>query len=249
MLVSIELVPRSKEDLLRDITIVENILPQINVLNVPDLLRFDLRSYEAASFAYSEKKDFNVIPHIRAIDIAPDAPLPCVDRPEIKEVLVVAGDPPPTEQHEVYPNTSVDIIKRYQKEAPHLRVYAVFDPYRRSPKEELEELERKKEAGASGFFTQPIFDTNLLQLSMDWLRDETVFWGISPVLGEKSRRYWERVNNIVFPKEYDFSLEGNIHFAQRMLQLVKQQNDNAYLMPLRVDLGAYLTELQSFIVY
>ncbi len=35
-----------------------------------------------------------MIPHIRAIDIAPDAPLPCAQQSGVNEILVVEGDPP-----------------------------------------------------------------------------------------------------------------------------------------------------------
>ena len=87
----------------------------------------------------------------------------------------------------------------------------------------------------------------MLQLSMDWLRDDTVFWGVSPVLGERSRRYWERVNHVVFPKDYDDTLEGNVHLARQMLTLVREKNDNAYLMPLKVDLASYLGGLGDII--
>ncbi|MBS1050036.1 methylenetetrahydrofolate reductase [Gluconobacter japonicus] len=247
MRVSVELVPRSEEALLEDVSVVRKVLPSVDLLNIPDLIRFDLRSDDAAA-RVNRTSGLSVIPHIRAIDIAPNAPLPGVDRPELSAVLVVAGDPLPAGSDRVaYPNTSAQIIERYRREAPHLDVYAVFDPYRRAPWQELEDIARKKDAGACGFFTQPLFDLHMLQLSMDWLRDDTVFWGISPVLGERSRRYWERVNHVVFPKDYDDTLDGNIRLARQMLTLVREKNDNTYLMPLKVDLASYLGGLSDII--
>ena len=247
MRVSVELVPRSEDALFDDVAVVQKVLPQVGLLNIPDLIRFDLRS-DAAAAQVNRRSGMDVIPHIRAIDIAPGAPLPGADRPELKSVLVVAGDPLPAGSDRAsYPNTSAEIIARYRKEAPHLDVYAVFDPYRRAPWLELEDIARKKDAGAYGFFTQPLFDLHMLQLSMDWLRDDTVFWGVSPVLGERSRRYWERVNHVVFPKDYDDTLEGNVHLARQMLTLVREKNDNAYLMPLKVDLASYLGGLGDII--
>ena len=245
--VSVELVPRSPEALLTDVQTVRDVLPQVSTLNVPDLMRFDLRSYDAASLI-TKQAPFEVIPHIRAVDIAPGAPLPGADRPELTSILVVAGDPPPAgSDWKIYPNTSAQIIERYRREAPHLKVYAVFDPYRRAPYQELEDIARKRDAGACGFFTQPLFDIPMLEYCMDWLRDDTVFWGISPVLGDKSRRYWERVNHVVFPRDYDGTLEGNIAFARRMLDVIRRKNDNAYLMPLKVDLASYLGALDDII--
>ncbi|EHH67896.1 methylenetetrahydrofolate reductase [Gluconobacter morbifer] len=245
--VSIELVPRSKEALRADVETVRHVLPQVGMLNIPDLLRFDLRSYEAASEVAGEYP-LEVIPHIRAIDIAPGAPLPGVNLPNLKAVLVVAGDPPPAGGgHVIYPNTSTQIIERYRREAPHLDVYGVFDPYRRAPWLELEEVARKRDAGVRGFFTQPLFERPMLELCMDWLRDDTVFWGISPVLGERSRRYWERINHVVFPHDYDGTLEGNIAAARQMLTMIREKNDNAYIMPLKVDLASYLGELSDII--
>ncbi|MBS1074150.1 methylenetetrahydrofolate reductase [Gluconobacter sp. Dm-73] len=245
--VSVELVPRTPESLMADVQTVRDILPQVSMLNVPDLIRFDLRSHDAASLIVNQTP-FEVIAHVRATDIAPDAPLPGADRPELTSILVVAGDPPPAgSDRVVYPNTSAQIIERYRREAPHLKVYAVFDPYRRAPYHELEEIARKRDAGACGFFTQPLFDIPMLECCMDWLRDDTVFWGISPVLGDKSRRYWERMNHVIFPRDYDGTLEGNIAFARRMLGVVKQKNDNAYLMPLKVDLASYLGALGDII--
>ncbi|MBR0560322.1 methylenetetrahydrofolate reductase [Neokomagataea anthophila] len=243
--VSLELVPRTLEALLEDVALSRRILPQLDLLNIPDLLRFDVRSYRAAE-AVVGGTGVESIPHVRAIDVDPDAPLPGAHSVELKAVLVVAGDPAP-EGHKTYPQSSVDVIARYKREAPHLDVYAVFDPYRRAPWQELEEVKRKKDAGAKGFFTQPLFDVNMLRLCMDWMRDETVFWGISPVLGEKSRAYWTRVNRIVFPQDYDLSLDGNIKLARTMLALIREAEDNAYLMPLRVDLGAYLRGLEDLI--
>lgn len=245
--VSVELVPRSVEALLADVQTVRDVLPSVTMLNIPDLLRFDLRSYDAASLVV-EKTPFEVIPHIRAMDIAPGAPLPGADRPELTSILVVAGDPLPAgSERTAYPNTSAEIIERYSREAPHLKVYAVFDPYRHAPYRELEDIARKRDAGACGFFTQPLFDLAMLECCMDWLRDDAVFWGISPVLGDRARRYWERVNHVVFPRDFDSSQDGNIAFARRMLGTVQDKGDDAYLMPLKIDLASYLGALDDII--
>ena len=238
---SVELIPRSTEALLDDVASVKALFPAADTLNVPDLMRFPLRSWDAA--ALIRPHFARVVPHIRAIDIAPDAPLPGADQPRLEEVLVVHGDPPADLSHRTYPNSTESIIRRYKKEAPHLRIYAAFDPYRRAPWQELEDVARKKEAGAEGFFTQPVFDLKLFDLCHEWLRDETVFWGLSPVIGPRSRSYWETTNHVVFPKDFEPTLEANIHFAQTVLRHLSQEKGRAYLMPLRVKLDQYLPPL------
>ncbi|MEE8657627.1 Methylenetetrahydrofolate reductase [Acetobacteraceae bacterium EV16G] len=240
--ISIELVPRDAASLRQDFDTARRTLPQAGLVNIPDLTRMKMRSWEAAQLL-NEAGNVPVIPHIRAIDIAPNAPLPCVQQSGIDEILVVEGDPPADPSRPTYPHGSVDIIRRYQREAPHLKVYAAFDPYRRAPYQELEAVKRKIDAGAVGFFTQPLFDLPALELCARWLEGQTVFWGVSPVVSEKSRAYWENVNHVVFARDFDASLSANIAFAQKMLDFVIREKSNIYFMPLRIDLDAYLGAL------
>ncbi|MFS8369028.1 methylenetetrahydrofolate reductase [Acetobacter indonesiensis] len=238
---SVELIPRTNEALLDDVARVKTLLPAADTLNIPDLMRFPLRSWDAAALVRPHFP--SVVPHVRAIDIAPDATLPGADQDGLKDVLVVHGDPPADLSHRTYPNSTESIIRRYKKEAPHLRVYAAFDPYRRAPWRELEDVARKKEAGAEGFFTQPVFDLKLFDLCQEWLQNETVFWGLSPVIGPKSRSYWETTNHVVFPKNFEPTLDANIYFAQTVLRTLSNQKGSVYLMPLRVKLDQYLPPL------
>ena len=184
--VAIELIPRNRETLFQSLEIVRHSIPEIDTINIPDLLRLPIRSWEGAALVHRHF-GCHAIPHIRAIDIAPDAPLPCTMQDGVDQVLVVAGDPPPNAAYKTYPNTAVDIIQRYQREAPHIKVFAAFDPYRQAPHLELTHLQRKRDAGAVGFFTQPIFDERMFELCASWLENDAVFWGLSPVIGYKSR--------------------------------------------------------------
>lgn len=240
---SVELIPRSEDALAQDVTSVKTLFPAADTLNIPDLMRFPLRSWDAA--AQTMPQFGTVVPHVRAIDIAPGAPLPGSTLPGLKEVLVVHGDPPADLAHRTYPNSTESIIRRYRKEAPHLRIYAAFDPYRRALWRELEDIARKKDAGAEGFFTQPVFDLKLFDLCREWLQDEQVFWGLSPVIGPRSRSYWETTNHVVFPKDFEPTLDANIQFAQSVLRQLSQDQGCAYLMPLRVKLDQYLPPLMS----
>lgn len=101
-------------------------------------------------------------------------------------------------------------------------------------------MRRKLEAGAEGFFTQPIFDINLLRVCADFLQGLDVYWGISPVLGARSRSYWETTNKVVFPRAFRPTMAWNKDFARRAIDAVSELGCNAYLMPLRVNLGEYL---------
>ncbi len=186
------------------------------------------------------------IPHLRAIDFAPGEAEDIAERllqAGLGEVLVVRGDPPHDISRRTYPNASEDVIRRLKHRFPELVVYAAYDPYRAGFREELEAVRRKLDAGADGFFTQPIFDLDLLRICADMLHGLTVFWGVAPVLGEKSRAYWEVTNRVVFPRAFEPTFAWNTAFARQAMDVVSEAGGNAYLMPIRVDLKKYLAEL------
>jgi len=62
----LEVIPREVNTLLNEVSYVKNSYSQISGINIPDLLRFETRSWEAAVAVKSVFS--NVIPHIRAID-------------------------------------------------------------------------------------------------------------------------------------------------------------------------------------
>ncbi|MBB2201868.1 methylenetetrahydrofolate reductase [Gluconacetobacter tumulisoli] len=241
--ISVELIPRDAETLLRDAAEVRDCFPVADTLNVPDLMRFALRSWDTVPMLRPVLP--RVVPHVRAIDIDPDGPLPGLDPDGPSEILVVRGDPPSDISRRTFPNSSESVIRRYRREAPHLTVYAAFDPYRRAPYRELEAVARKKDAGAMGFFTQPVFDRRMLDVCMGWLAGETVFWGLSPVIGPKSRSYWETTNHVVFPRDFASTIDANVAFACDAIRTVRAQGGHVYLMPLRVKLSRYLAPIQD----
>ncbi|NVN13314.1 methylenetetrahydrofolate reductase [Nguyenibacter vanlangensis] len=241
--ISVELIPRDAETLKADAAEVRAAFPMADTLNVPSLMRFALQGWDAVPLLRPVLP--RVVPHIRAIDVDPDGPLPGIGVQGLEEVLVVQGDPPADLSRRTFPNTSESVIRRYRREAPHLRVYAAFDPYRRAPYRELEAVARKKDAGAAGFFTQPVFDARMLEMCMGWLAGETVFWGLSPVIGPKSRSYWETTNHVVFPRDFEATLEANIGFACRAIRTVRAAGGHVYLMPLRVKPARYLAPIQQ----
>jgi methylenetetrahydrofolate reductase (NADPH) len=124
-----------------------------------------------------------------------------------------------------------------------IKVYAAIDQYRSSIKKELEYTQLKVDAGADGFFTQPFFDIRLMDMYMEYLCDTEVYWGISPVISERSTNYWEIKNNVVFPKSFQHNLEWNIDFAKKVLDFASKTNTNAYFMPIKIDIDNYLAKV------
>ncbi|MBF0358537.1 MAG: methylenetetrahydrofolate reductase [Magnetococcales bacterium] len=242
--ISIELVPRDKTVLNQELSTVKDQFPAVDLINIPDLTRFDVRAWDGCAVA---KKYFErTIPHIRALDIDPNRPLPMrefLTKNNINEVLIVTGDPhtdPNAPQFEV---NAVDIIKKFKSEMPQIKIYAAIDQYRSGFQQEMHYLLEKQDAGADGFFTQPFFDLRFMEIYGEILARQEVFWGVSPVTSEKSKAYWEKRNNVVFPKEFKPTIEWNRDFAVKALQFARNTNTNIYFMPIRIDLVEYLGKI------
>lgn len=244
--ISLELVPRTEAGFVNELKMVESKLSMIDIINVPDLLSCELRGPEGAVVA---KKYFpSVIPHIRAMDIDLERPLPMADyirENNIKEVLVIQGDLPQDMMHTVYPTETIDVIWKFKKEMPDIRVYAGIDQYRGSMRQELYRIRRKLQAGADGFFTQPFFDVKFMEMYADMLHGLDVYWGITPVLSVNSKSYWEQKNSVVFPREFDIGIDWSIKFGQRVIEFAGKNNANVYLMPIKADFLAYVTGVLS----
>jgi methylenetetrahydrofolate reductase (NADPH) len=241
MRISIELVPRTIENLQNELRLIKSSFPAINTVNIPDLLRIDMRSWEGS--ALSKPFYDHCIPHIRAIDFDLEQDIPIADylnRNHLSEILLVTGDRPQDINRGIFPTTSIDFIKKIKSEHPNIRVYAAIDPYRSSIRDEYEYIQRKLDAGADGFFTQPFFDVRLMEVYEELLEGVETFWGVSPVTSQKSRNYWEAKNNAVFPKDFEPTLQWNIDFAKQALDFTKRTNSNLYFMPIKIDLKLYL---------
>lgn len=239
--ISLELVPRSVASLRKELELVRRHFPAVERINIPDILRFDLRSWDGCAIAgeYVPK----TIPHLRAIDFNPDAPLPIIEkicRDNVEAVLIINGDPPQEIKHTYYRTSSLEMIRRLKRECPQLTVYAGIDPYRSGIKDEIDYIHAKQDAGADGFFTQPFFDLRLMDIYQGFLADATVYWGVSPVLTESSRSYWENKNHAIFPGGFAPTLEWNRRFARDVLAFARQHQGHVYFMPIRTDLVGYL---------
>ncbi|MDR3095112.1 MAG: methylenetetrahydrofolate reductase [Bacteroidales bacterium] len=244
--ISLELVPQDEEYIHRQVAFVEQHIPQVNYINFPDLMRFDIRAWEACRMIHYSP--LTKIAHLRAIDFDPHQVFPLVNffaENHIEKVLVIEGDKPQDMKRRIYPVTTIDFIRKLKNEAPLLKIYAGFDPYRNNIRYEMEYLSQKAAAGAEGFFSQPFFDLRLLEIYAEYMAEWEVFWGISPVTTEKSRAYWETRNSAIFPKSFTPTLEWNIRFGKQVLEFCERQKFNLYLMPIRINLEAYLDGLFS----
>lgn len=239
--ISLELIPRSRSGLRAELDTVREHFPGVDTVNVPDLTRFSTRSWEGCAFA---RPHLRAIPHIRAIDLNPKEPLPMSGlllAHEIDEVLIVTGDAPSDMNRRVYNVDAEAAIRRFRRELPHVRVYAGLDPYRQSFARERDYLERKLEAGAVGFFSQPFFDLRLMDTYADLLPEGAeMWWGVTNVTSEGSANYWTSRNNAVFPRSFDLSLEWNRKLAGDALQFARDRGQNVYFQPIRTDLREYL---------
>lgn len=247
--VSVELVPRSEDSIRRELARVAEHLRGVDTVNVPDLMRFPLRSWSACAVARGHVRGpglttYRAIPHVRAADLDPHAPLPmaaALDQADVEEVLVITGDAPTDFSRRTYDVQAVDAIRRLRRDLPHLRIYAGLDPYRHSLVQELEYAERKLEAGAVGFFTQPFFDTALLTAWAGLLpQDVPVWWGATTATTPGAITYWRQRNRVVFPVGFEPTLDWHRDLAGRVLAFARERGQHAYLMPVREDVVDYL---------
>jgi methylenetetrahydrofolate reductase (NADPH) len=239
--ISIELVPRSLASLDAELETMRRHFPRVHTVNVPDLLRFEVRSWEAC--AHARRVMTRAIPHLRAMDVDPARPFPHVAylrEHGLDTVLVVTGDPPQDLARRVHPTRSVDLLRKLSAEVPGLRLIAGFDPYRSGMRQELEYVDAKRNAGARAFFSQPFFDLRLMDVWAEQLRGSEVWWGVSPVLSGRTRRWWETKNRAVFPAGFAPTLEWNRRFAADCLAWARARGDHLYFMPIRADLVEWL---------
>lgn len=239
--ISIELVPRSVEALGLELDAIRTHFPFVDTVNIPDLTRFSLRSIDACEL--SQRHVRRAIPHVRAVATNLRALTPLLrylDDAELHEVLVVAGDPPADMGTPSYPTTSVGLIRAIKSALPHVTVYAALDPYRQSLARERDYAFEKLDAGASGLFTQPFFDTRLMQVYAELLQGVTLYWGATTVTSKRSFGYWQNRNHAVFPAHFEPTLEWSRAFAREALTFAQTTGTNLYFMPIKEDVRAFL---------
>jgi methylenetetrahydrofolate reductase (NADPH) len=80
----------------------------------------------------------------------------------------------------------------------------------------------------------------MLEIYMDMLDGLDVYWGVSPVVTAASQSYWERKNNVIFPKNFAPTLEWSVDFSRQVMEMADKQEANVYLMPIKTNLEEYL---------
>ncbi len=239
--ISIELVPRHAEALHEDLDVLGEHFPFIDTVNITDLTRFSLRSHQACKLAQTRIR--RAIPHLRSVgtnlrDLNPL--LHYLDEAELHEVLVVNGDLPADMSQPSYPTSSVQLIRAIKSALPHVEVYAALDPYRQSLLKERDYALEKLEAGASGLFTQPFFDTRLMQVYLELLPGVNIYWGATTITSKRSLGYWQNRNHAVFPADFEPTLTWSRTFALEALQFAQETRTNLYFMPIKTGLYDFL---------
>lgn len=245
--IALELVPRTLDGLLAESRSNLKAFPQVQSINIPELCSVSVKSYEASM--HLRAAGLPVIPHFRTIDRSLEELERMVGdlvAQGLTEILLISGDPPKDSIGFVSSGVTPAMgIKSLKKRFPRLRVYAGLDGYRQSFRKELDYCHEKLEAGADGFFTQPFFSEGLLELWMEQLPSTEIWVGVSPVTTASSRKYWERVNQVVFPPSFGLDLQSNCDLNRRMLDLAAQAGQKAYLMPITIAAEEYLQALFS----
>ena len=240
--ISIELVPRGLEKLTAEASALAAAFPKLDTVNIPDLKQMKLRSWTACSPLKSHFA--SAIPHIRArdFDLEGEAESLADAVAEFQEILVISGDPDPKNPVERPDDHCLKTISKICELFPDKRVFAGLDPYRSGMQDEFACVKRKIDAGACGLFSQPFFSIDLLRAYRDLLPENIdIFWGASPVLSEKSKSYWIDFNRALFPRDFEFTVEGNQALARTILDEVRTNGDHIYFMPIRMDAQEYLS--------
>jgi methylenetetrahydrofolate reductase (NADPH) len=233
--ISVELVPRSEEEVLTDAALVA-MYPQVTHINIPDIERFSLRSVEAIRLIREKFGDrFVYVPHIRAIasTLVPDTFPGDI-------ALIVQGDIPA----QFKPEQLIFATEHIREMPKGIRVMAGIDPYRSSVKHEQALICAKIAAGATGFFTQPFFSLLYIRYWDTILPKEyEIFYGVSPITTEASLAYWKDKNHVVFPNDFSLSVARQVAFARSVIRWANAHGRSVYLMPIRIPLALYLAKV------
>ncbi len=243
--IALELVPRSLDGILAEAKQSLATFPFVTSVNVPEIRRLPIKSFEPSQLLLQSNID--TTPHFRLIDRTEKDLLQKISalvEAGLKQVLLIGGDPAHDDPNFVPSGlTTLSAIQAVKREFPELKIYAGLDPYRSSFREELDYAFAKREAGCDGFYTQPFFSIGMLELWLEQLPEAEIWFGIAPVYTERSKNYWERVNNVVFPPNFSFDKNFNTRLARQLLVTISETQQRAYLMPVANGAIEYLQNL------
>lgn len=244
MNISFEIVPRSLEAFDQQYAFVQTLDDGINIINVPDIQRFDTRSWEVATRI--DRCKYRFIPHFRAIDFRIESGdlYRIIEQYRLDSVLLVSGDPPEGLKRAYYNTDVVDLIRGVRQRFPALNIYAGFDPHRSGVQEECDYIQRKADAGATGFFSQPFYDSRMIDIYAEHMQGLETYIGISPITSQASMNYWEVKNKVKFPKTFRPDYDWNVEFANRVIAAAAANGWHVYFMPIRIDLQRYFAGIK-----
>jgi methylenetetrahydrofolate reductase (NADPH) len=164
---------------------------------------------------------------------------------ELEHVLLVSGDPPEGIKRAFYNTNVIDLIRSVKQKFPDITVHAGFDPHRSGIQEEYQYIQRKIEAGASSFFSQPFYDVRIVEIYADLMKglDVETYIGLSPITTQSSMNYWSLKNKVQFSTAFKADYEWNIDFSNRVIALGKEMAFNIYFMPIKINLADYFGKL------
>ncbi|HIF54246.1 MAG: methylenetetrahydrofolate reductase [Methylococcales bacterium] len=242
MKISFEIVPRTPQAFDDQYRFALSLGESISMINVPDIQRFDIRSWDTAKKINRNVHQF--VPHFRATDFSLESGklFEIIEENELDHVLLVSGDPP--EGMRKVHNTSVlDLISAVHKRFPKITIHAGFDPHRSGLQDECDYVFRKVDAGASSFFSQPFYDTRLIEIYAEHLQGIDTFIGLSPITTTASKNYWEVKNKVKFPNAFKAEYDWNINFSNQVIAMARDMDFNIYFMPIRIDLESFFGKL------
>lgn len=244
MNISFEIVPRSLEAFDQQYQFVQQLDSGINTINVPDIQRFDSRSWELATRV--DRSQYRFVPHFRAIDfkLGSGDLFRIIDDYQLDSVLLVTGDPPEGLKRAYYNTDVVDLIRAVRQRYPALNIYAGFDPHRSGVQDECDYIQRKVDAGAGGFFSQPFYDSRMIEIYAEQMQGLETYIGISPITTKASMNYWEVKNKVKFPKNFQPDYQWNVDFAHQVMALAAANGLHVYFMPIRIDLERYFQQIR-----
>ena len=88
-----------------------------------------------------------------------------------------------------------------------------------------------------------MFDTGMTDLYLKQFPDHDIFVGLSPVLAETSKSYWENRNHVVFPSDFSLDLDYHCALGKEIIDRAESANQHVYLMPIKADVDSYLKGL------
>ena len=257
MRLSIELVPRTAGDFATQLSAVAACAPDLvahgfDTINVPDAPRYALHPVDACERV--ALRGWRGIPHLRSMDVAETAFDDLAERlldARVREVLVIAGDPPKQGRPRAPETTPQVLLRALGARVSGLRCHAAFDPNRPPDADTLARLDAKIAAGARGLFGQPAFTEAAIET---WARvleprlpASSIWWGASPVVGDRARAWWERVNDVRFPAHFEPTLADWHGRLPSLAAAARAAGGNLYLMPIRTPVEATVAPLRSVV--